>query len=51
VNVTKIVVEEDDKNNHVIIATTLSEAAEATDSMDKKCDEIRKMMKSIKIYE
>jgi len=49
-NITKIVIE-DEESNHVVIAMTLSKAAEATDKMEEKCDEIRKMMKGIKINE
>jgi len=49
-NITKIVVE-DDERSHVVIATTLSEAAEVTDKMEERCEEIRKMMKGKKIYE
>jgi len=46
-NITKIVIE-NEKNSHVVIAMTLSEAAEATEKIEERCDEIRKMMKDIK---
>jgi len=49
-NITKIVIE-DDESSHVVIAMTLSEAAEATDKLEERCDEIQKMMKAIKKYE
>ncbi|MBS3782431.1 MAG: hypothetical protein KGY66_08175 [Candidatus Thermoplasmatota archaeon] len=49
-NITKIVIKDDESSN-VVIAATLSEAAEATDKMEKRCDEIRNMMKSLKSYD
>jgi len=48
-NVNKIVVDEEEGNNHVVIATTLSEAADATDELESRCDEIRKMMKCVNL--
>jgi len=48
-SITKIVIK-DEKSSHVVIAMTLSEAAEATDKLEEKCDETRKMMKEIKNY-
>ncbi|MFP4186384.1 MAG: hypothetical protein ACLFSM_09260 [Thermoplasmata archaeon] len=49
-NVNKIIAE-DDESKHVIIAMTLSEAADATEELEERCDEIRDIMKSLKIYE
>jgi len=48
-NVNKIVIEKDEDDN-VVIAMTLSEAVDATEKLEKRCDEIRNMMKDIKIY-
>ncbi len=48
-NVNKIVIEKDEDDN-VVIAMTLSKAADATEKLEKRCDEIRNMMKDIKIY-
>ncbi|MFW5953238.1 MAG: hypothetical protein ACOCSJ_03655 [Candidatus Natronoplasma sp.] len=44
INVNKIVVDEEESNDHVVIAKTLSEAADATEELESRCDEIRKMM-------
>jgi len=41
---------EKDEDDNVVIAITLSEAAYATEKLKKRCDEIRKTMKSVKIY-
>lgn len=47
-NVNKVVVD-DEKESHVVIAMTLSKAADATEELEERCDEIRKMMKGVKI--
>ncbi len=44
-NVNRIVIDDEESNDHVVIARTLSEAADATDKLESRCDEIRKMMK------
>lgn len=48
-NINKVVIDED-KESHVVIAKTLSEAADATEKLEERCDEIRTMMKGVKIY-
>ena len=48
-NVNKIVREKDEDDN-LVTAMTLSKAADATEKLERRCDEIRKMMKSVKIY-
>ncbi len=47
-NINRIVKEKEEENNSVVVAATLSKAAEVTDKIEERCDEINQMMKQFK---
>ncbi len=47
-SINKIVEDNEDESSSVLVAATLSKAAEANEEIDEKCDEIRKVMSKFK---